>query len=145
MVKGIVRVLGLAASWAFIYALPAVPIEGLSNLGIQFSFTNLVDMWPMELGLPGFVGGLLFAALLAITGRVARFETMSAARLSGLGAMAGTLLGAIYLATIWPEPVEAVAWVMGIAIALGALAGPGSGLVFRLIGARKHAAADGRA
>ena len=40
MAKDLMRVLALALTWAFIYALPAFPIEGLSNLVIDFSFTT---------------------------------------------------------------------------------------------------------
>jgi hypothetical protein len=117
---------------------PAFPIEGLSNLGIQFSFTNALDLWPVELGIPGFIGGLFFAALLAITGQLRRFELLSAGRLTACGALAGLLLAGFLIWRLWPEPAHAIAWICGIATALGAIAGPGSALVFRFV-ARKLA------
>ena len=135
----LMRTIGLAGTWAFIYALPALPIEGLANLGISFSFTNAVDMWPMELGLPGLIGGVLFAVLLALTGRLGRFETLSALRLAGLGALAGALVGGIYLATVWPEPAQSIALILGLAIGLGTVAGPGSALAFRVFARRGQA------
>ena len=138
--KGILRFVGLAVTWAFIYALPAVPIEGLANVGIELPFTYAVDIWPFELGLPGFVGGLFFAALMTLTGQLRRFETMPAARLAAWGAGAGALLGVFYNATTWPNPAGTVALIFAIAIGLGALAGPLSALAFRSIARRRHAA-----
>jgi hypothetical protein len=145
MTNGFLRLVGLVAAWAFIYALPAFPIEGLSNVGIDFSFTHAVDMWPMELGLPGLIAGLFFAVLLVVTGNFRRFESLSAARLVGLGALAGLLVGCLYLSTVWPEPTSVVAVIFGLAVPLGALAGPGSALVFRVLARRRHAPASVRA
>jgi hypothetical protein len=145
MAKGFTRFFGLAVVWAFIYALPAVPIEGLANLGIEFSFTYAVDMWPFELGLPGFVGGLFFAGLMALTGRLHRFESMPAGRLAAWGAAAGALVGVFYNATSWPNPADLVALTFAIAIGLGTLAGPLSALAFRLLARRRAAPARARA
>ena len=144
MTNGLLRVGLLAGTWALIYALPSFPIEGLSNLGIDFSFTHAVDMWPMELGLPGLVAGLLFAALLGLTGQFRRFEMLPVARLAGLGAVAGLLVGGIYVATVWPEPGRIIALIFALAVPLGAIAGPGSALVFRML-ARSRGRVEARA
>jgi hypothetical protein len=142
--KALMKCGAIALTWALIYALPALPIEGLSNLGIQFPFTNAVDMWPMELGLPGLLAGVLFAALLALSGRLHSFETQSSGRLAALGAAAGLMVGAFYLWTVWPEPSPVAALILALAVGLGTLAGPGSALVFRLID-RRRAPASARA
>lgn len=136
--SALMRMLGLAATWAFIYALPALPIEGLSNLGIDFSFTNAVDMWPMELGLPGLVGGVTYGTMLAMSGRLNRFESLPLGVLAGLGAMAGLLAGGLYNWTVWPEATLTIAAILGIAVGLGAMAGPGSAIAFRAIARRRQ-------
>jgi hypothetical protein len=129
----LMRILALAATWALIYALPAIPIEGLSNLGIDFPFTNAVDMWPMELGLPGLVAGVMYGTMLAMSGRLNRFEHLPAGVSAGLGAIAGLLVGGLYTWTVWPESAVTVTTIVGIAVGLGALAGPGSTIAFRTI------------
>jgi hypothetical protein len=136
--SALMRILALAATWALIYALPAFPIEGLSNLGIDFSFTNAVDMWPMELGLPGLVGGVMYGSMLAMSGRLNRFENLPVGVLAGLGAIAGLLVGGLYSWTVWPESAVTITAILGIAVGLGALAGPGSTIAFRAIGHRRQ-------
>ena len=141
--SGFLKDAALAVTWAFIYASPAFFIEGLSNLGIDFAFTHAVDMWPMELGLPGLIAGSIFVTMLGLSGRLRRFEEMTPTRLAALGALAGALTGVIYLAVIWPEPAQAVAVVLAIAIALGMIAGPVSALLFGMH-ARRRVAANAR-
>lgn len=141
MAKNFGRVFGVALTWAFIYALPAVPIEGLSNVGIDFSFTHAVDMWPQTLGIPGFIGGLIFGALLAIAGHLRGFEELSVGRLAAWGTVAGLLLGGFVMLMVVPEPLHVTAWIVGVATVLGALAGPLSALVFRYIASRRRSSA----
>lgn len=133
MVKGMGRVLGLAVIWAFVYALPAVPLEGLPNLGVRLpAWAYEVDMWPQTLGIPGFIGGVFFGILLAIAGRLGEVEAMSAGRLVAWGAAAGLLVGGLLrLINGPPESVYLMLLVVGLATLFGAIAGPGSALVFR--------------
>ena len=145
MKNGFLRAIGIPVAWAFIYALPAVPIEGLSNLGIDFPFTHAVDMWPMELGLPGFIAGTLFVLMLALSRQFGRFEALPPARLALTGALAGLLVGALYASQVWPEPTRVVAIIFGLAVPLGALAGPGSALLLRFLARRRQASAAARA
>jgi len=74
-------------------------IELLDNiLPAAHPFTRLVDMWPQTLAIPGFLGGVLFAALLAAVGGGRRFGELSFARVAAVGAAAGVLLGAVGVA-----------------------------------------------
>lgn len=74
-------------------------IELIDNiLPAAHPFTRLVDMWPQTLAIPGFVGGVLFAALLAVAGGGRRFGELSLARVAAVGAPAGVLLGAVGVA-----------------------------------------------
>jgi hypothetical protein len=145
MAKGILRAIGLALAWAFIFALPAVPIEGLANIGIEFPFTYAVDMWPAELGLPGLIGGLFFAGLLVATRHLGRFEHLGTGRLVGLGVIAGLMVAALYVKLVWPEPTTTVALIVTLGTVLGAVAAPGAALIFRLVASRKRGAAHVRA
>lgn len=141
MVNAMAKALGLAGTWAVIWALPAFPIEGLSNLGIDFSFTNAVDIWPAVLGLPGLTAGVAFAALLAVQGRLGGFETLPAGGLAARGALAGLVVfGIVILMLGVPRPGGLLALLVGIAVVLGAIAGPVSAWAFRWIG--RHRAPD---
>lgn len=144
MAKRVLRVLGLAVTWAFIWAIPAFPIEGLSNLGVDFSFTHAVDMWPQTLGIPGFIGGLFFALLLAVAGRLGDFESMSVGRQSGWGTVAGLAVAGFLMLMSVPESGLTIALVFGIALVSGAVAGPLSAWVVRLAGRKPLSAAAGR-
>lgn len=146
MAKGFMRIAGLALAWALIYALPAVPLEGLPNLGVRLpSWAYEVDMWPQTLAIPGFIGGLFFAALLALTGRVRMFERSSLAVLVGLGAVAGLMVGGFV--RLLNGPAESGWLLVAIAIAtlLGAIAGPVSALVFRFVEGRRRTPSGARA
>jgi hypothetical protein len=52
-----------------------------------------VDMWPAVLAIPGFLAGVVFSVVLAITERRRRFEDLSLTRFGVWGAVAGALLG----------------------------------------------------
>jgi hypothetical protein len=52
----------------------------------------LVDIWPAALGIPAFLGGLTFSALLGIVGRRRRFEELSLPGFAALGALGGVLV-----------------------------------------------------
>lgn len=134
MAKGFGRVVGLAVTWAFIWALPAFPIEGLSNLGIDFSFTRAVDMWPQTLGIPGLIGGVFFALMLGIAGRLSEFERLAAGRLAAWGGATGLLVcGFLVLVLGAPERQSLLALGLGVTTVSGAVAAPLSAWVFRFI------------
>ena len=93
MSNGIGRLIGLPLLWGFIWAIPGMGIELLSNLGVDIG--SGVDMWPQTLGLPGVVAGVVFVVLLAATGRWRTFETSSLALLLGAGAIVGLAMAGI--------------------------------------------------
>ena len=55
----------------------------------------IVDIWPMALGLPAFLGGVAFSGVLAIAGRNRRFDELSLPWFAVLGAAGGLLVGLI--------------------------------------------------
>ena len=75
-------------------------IELIDNvLPVAHPLTRLVDMWPQTLAIPGFLGGVLFAALLAIAANGRRFGELSLPRVAAVGATSGLLLGAFAAST----------------------------------------------
>ena len=74
-------------------------IELLDNIlpgGLPMA--SAVDMWPQTLAIPGFLGGVVFAAVLGIVGARRRFDDLSLPRFAIWGAAAGLLLGGLALA-----------------------------------------------
>lgn len=68
-----------------------------------------VDIWPMMLAVPGFLGGLGFSAVLAIAGRRRRFDELSLRSFALLGA-AGGILASFVPAILITAGREAPTW-----------------------------------
>jgi len=134
MASGFRRVMGLAATWALIWAVPGMMIEALANVGVALPFTRAVDMWPQTLGIPGLFGGVFFGVLLAVRGSLPRFEALPAAGLVAWGVTAGALV-CVFLTLVLgvPRPMSLLALLVGIALVSGAVAAPLSAWGFRRI------------
>ena len=52
--------------------------------------------FPLIFGVLGFIAGVMFSALLALTERRTRFDQMSLPRFAGWGAVGGVLLSAVF-------------------------------------------------
>ena len=93
--------LGMGLTWAAGFGVGVGGlIELLDNiLPAAHPFTRLVDMWPQTLAIPGFVGGVLFAALLAVAGGGRQLGELARGRVAAIGAGAGLLLGAVGMAS----------------------------------------------
>ena len=61
---------------------------------------RIADIWPMVLGIPGFLGGVVFSVMLGMAEGRRRFDDLSLSRFGVLGAMTGALLGAAGVAAI---------------------------------------------
>lgn len=93
-----------------------------------------LDIWPAEMAIPGFIGGILFAALVRIAEGRRHFDQVSLARATILGVVTGLVLGILSSATGGPIPLSLTATEMiGLATALGAVAGFGTAVFFRLL------------
>jgi hypothetical protein len=137
MKKELGRVVGLAVTWAVIWAIPGMAIEAIDNvLPSLVPFASRIDMWPQTLALPGFLGGLLFAAFLTVAERRRGFEELSLVRVCLWGALVGLLLSGIAYAVDY-FTTAAVPWLL----VLSAAASVGSVLFFRLIGRWRVSAA----
>jgi hypothetical protein len=98
--------LGAGLTWAAIWAVGGVAI-GVSSVVLPFlpwdRFFSVFDAPLPALAIPGFVGGLLFSAVLRVAGRRTRFADLSMARFAAWGALGGLLLTGVPIALIGLE------------------------------------------
>jgi hypothetical protein len=93
---------------------------------------EIVDIWFTAMAIPGFIGGVLFSALLRIAEGHRRFDEVSPARFVMWGVVTGVLVGLLAVSR-GVMSVLSPAAVIGIATALGFVAAVGSALFFRLV------------
>lgn len=86
--------LGMGLVWALGWAIAG---GGIME-GIIDPQGRILDMWPQTLAIPGFLGGVVFAALLSVAEGRRRFEELSVRRFAAWGALTGLLLGGLALA-----------------------------------------------
>jgi hypothetical protein len=84
------------AGWAFVGGL----IELIANLVPGLAWTSLIDIWPVTLAIPGFVGGMVFSTVLAVAGRNRRFDQLSLPRFAAWGAVGGVLMSLVPIALV---------------------------------------------
>ena len=121
---------------------------GVGGLAEAFVDPNgeTLDIWPAELAIPGFAGGVLFAALLLLVEGRRRLDQVAPARFVAWGIATGLVLGVLSQATGGPIPLSLpAAGMIGLATGLGALAALGTWASFRLLGARRRPAIAARA
>ena len=136
--KNLVRRSGIVVMglfWAAGWVLAGGVIEAFSNAGLHLPIEPLFDMWPMEMAIPGLIGGVVFSAMLWLAER-RRFHAVAPARFAGWGALAGLLVGVLgavngLASELYPDRFPRVAVIIAIATALGAVSGLISGLVSR--------------
>jgi hypothetical protein len=108
--------LGMGLIWALTWAATGVLI-GATSLIVPGPFWDaffaVFDAPLPALGVPGFVGGVLFSLVLGVAGRRRRFHELSLPRFAVLGAIGGLLLSLI--------PAIALAEASGSALRLVAL------------------------
>jgi hypothetical protein len=88
----------MGVTWAVGWALAGVLIGVASILLPSLpwdAFFNVFDAPLPALAVPGFVGGLVFSAVLGVAGRRRRFDELSLPRFAAWGAVGGLLLAAV--------------------------------------------------
>ena len=119
---------------------------GVGFGGLMEAFVDphgeLVDIWPALMAFAGFIGGIVFCALLRISGGGRRFDEVSLARIATWGVVTGLILGVLAIAAgltsdiAIDQPYQrsmAPTVMIGITTALSAVAAIGSALFFRLL------------
>jgi hypothetical protein len=94
---------------------------------------KIQDVWPTLLAIPGFIGGVIFSALLAFSEGGRSFEEISLPRHTLCGALAGIAIGLLTIPAEVGDVSPGAAGMIGMATALGIVAGFGSGVFFRLV------------
>jgi hypothetical protein len=95
---------------------------------------DVLDLWPMEMAIPGFIGGAVFACLLRLGEDRRHFDEVSLARFTLWGVLTGLVVGVLSIATGGPIPLSlTTAELLGVATTLGAVAAIGSAVFFRLL------------
>jgi hypothetical protein len=118
---------GMGLAWAIAGAAVGGLFEAIDNvLPGALPFISRVDMWPQTLAIPGFLGGVVFSAVLAIAGSRRRFSELSLPRFAAWGTVAGVLLGGLGMA------LGAPAIFMGIMALGSAITASGSLVLARM-------------
>jgi len=95
------------------------------------------DVWPTALAIPGFIGGVVFSALLWIAEGRRSFDEISLARFATWGVVTGLVLGVLTIPAKVGDVSPGAAGMIGIAIVLSTVAAIGSAFFFRLIARRQ--------
>jgi hypothetical protein len=102
---------------------------------------GFIDVWPMTLGLPAFVAGIVFAVVFGIAERGRVLHRLSLARMAALGTGSGALAGLLALGVLTmiatptdPSAVRIESLVILAAMTLmGAVSAPASLLLARIL------------
>jgi len=95
------------------------------------------DVWPTALAVPGFVGGIVFSALLRIAEGRRSFDEVSLARFVTWGVATGLVLGLLTIPAKVGDVSPGALGMIGIATVLSVVAALGSAIFFRLIARRQ--------
>jgi hypothetical protein len=98
---------------------------------------KILDVWPTALAIPGFIGGIVFAALLRIADGDRSFDEVSFARFATWGVLTGLVLGLLTIPAKVGDVSPGAAGMIGIGTVLGLVAAIGSAVFFRLIARRQ--------
>ena len=128
--RRILGAVGMSLTWAAGWGLVGVLIGMFVD-----PHGSIDDMWVVTLGVPGFLGGVVFSAVLGIAEGRRRFDELPLSRFGAWGALAGLLLGVLPFAVGSPNS-ELPPWVLGVVIIgsmtlMSAVSAVGSALLFR--------------
>ena len=99
------------------------------------------DVWLTVLAVPGFVGGVIFAALLAIAERGRAFSAIPFTRVGLWGIVTGIVLGLLTIPAKVGDVSPGALGMIGLMTALSLIAAIGTGVFFRLLAGRSESKA----
>lgn len=109
---------------------------GLGFGGLIEAFVDpdgeILDIWFTAMAIPGFIGGVVFSALLRIAEGRRSFDEVSLMRFAIWGAATGLVIGGIAMAR-GIELSLTTGKIFGITTVLGIVAAIGSAVFFRLV------------
>ena len=94
---------------------------------------KIQDVWPTLLAVPGLVGGILFSGMLAFGESGRSFDDIPLVKFAMWGAVTGIVLGVLTIPAEVGDVSPGAGGMIGLGTILGAIAGFGSGLFFRLL------------
>jgi len=109
--------LGMGLTWAVAWGIGVGGLfELVGNIWPGAPLVGLVDIWPMVLGLPGFLSGTVFALVLRIAAGRRRFEELSIPGFATLGAVGGLLSGALTVALVIAAAGAPSFWIQAVVV-----------------------------
>lgn len=90
------------------------------------------DVWPTVLGIPGFIGGVIFSALLLNAERGRTFNRIPLLRFALWGTATGIILGLLSIPAEVGDVSPGAAGMTGLGAVLGLISGIGCGIFCRL-------------
>ena len=94
------------------------------------------DVWPTVLAVPGFIGGIIFAAALLVVERKQSFADVPLVRHGIWGFVTGLTLGLLSIPAEVGDVSPGAGGMIGLGILLGTIAGLGTWAFFRLFAKR---------
>lgn len=104
---------------------------------------DILDIWFTAMAIPGFIGGVVFSALLRIAEGGRSFDEVSLVRFAIWGAVTGFMIGGIAMAK-GIELTLTTGKIFVITTTLGVVAAIGSAVFFRLVARGQTPAVAGR-
>lgn len=86
--------IGMGLTWAVSWGLVGFVIELVQEIVPGWNGA-IVDIWPMALAVPAFIGGVVFSGTLMIAGRRRRFDEISMPAFAAWGVVGGLLLSGL--------------------------------------------------
>jgi hypothetical protein len=102
--------IGMGVTWAVVWA----PVAVLIGLLVDPD-GSMDEMWPAIGAIPGFLGGVVFSAVLAVAARRRGVDELSIPRVAAWGAAAGLLVGAFPF-TIGESTTEIPLWLLATVV-----------------------------
>ena len=136
-------ILAMGITWGVAGSVAGMAIE-LVNRVWPNPLGAMMDMWPVALGLPGFLAGITFSSVLALAARSRTFDELSLSRFAALGGLGGLIVGLLpaALAALGVVPAGFNLWPVTPAIfvpftLVGAIVAPGTLALARLAETRQ--------
>ena len=141
--RRILGAVGMSLTWAAGWGLIGVLIGTFVD-----PHGSIDDMWVVRVGVPGFLSGVVFSAVLGIAEGRRRFDELSLPRFGILGAVTGLLLGVLAVSAGVASAIGPGLWlraaiIIGPTTLLSAVSAVGSALLFRYAAREQSPAGTG--
>ena len=98
----------MGLTWAVGWGLVGFVIELVQEIVPGWNGA-IVDIWPMALAVPAFIGGVVFSGTLMVAARRRRFDEISMPGFTAYGAVGGLLLSGLLVSAAGPSGSSLIA------------------------------------